>query len=185
MSWNEKMASMSGRARIAVGAALVAVGAAGGAGAVSMTRPAIVMAPSVPTAIAKLGATSGIVAVKGRVAEMFGNLFVLQDASGRTMIDAGRGDGMTVAVGDTVTAHGRYDDGQFHASFLIDQAGQVHAVGPRGPRPHDEGPGRERHGKPHPDGPMGMDDEGPAQTFAPVDTAKQLPPTPSNASSPK
>lgn len=185
MSWNEKIGGMSSSARIGMAAVLVAVGAAGGAGAVSMTRPAIVMAPSVPTAIAKLSATSGIVAVKGRVAEVFGNRLVLQDASGRTMIDAGRGDGMTVAVGDTVTAQGRYDDGQFRASFLIDQSGQVHAVGPRGPRPHDEGPGRERHGKPHTDGPIGMDDEGPAQTCAPVDTAKQLPPTPSNAGSPK
>lgn len=150
-------------------AALVAVGAAGGAGAVSMTRPAIVMAPSTPTAIAKLSATSGIVAVKGRVAEVFGDRFVLQDGSGRTMIDAGRGDGMTIAPGDIVTAQGRYDDGQFRAAFLINRSGQVNAVGPRDHRPQGEGPGREHHGKPGHDGPMGMNDQNPAPSCAPVD----------------
>jgi hypothetical protein len=137
------------RGALAAGAAvLLALGAAGGAGAVHATRPAVVMAPTVQTPIAKLPATSGVVTVKGRVAEVYGDRFVVQDGSGRTMIAAGRESGGTVRVGQPMLVQGRYDDGQLRASYLVDQNGVV-AVGPRpggpkgagGPRPH--GPGRD------------------------------------------
>ena len=127
-------------------AALLAIGVAGGAGAVSLTRPSIEMAPTTPTAIAKLSTSSGVVTIKGRVAEVYGDRFVLQDATGRTMIDAGR-DAGAVAIGKAMTVQGRYDDGQVRASYLVDPTGRIDAVGPGGKRPP--------HGPAGPDGPGG------------------------------
>jgi uncharacterized protein YdeI (BOF family) len=120
-------------------AVLLALGAAGGASAVQATRPSIEMAPTVQTPIAKLASASGVVTVKGRVAEVFGDRFVIQDASGRAMIAVGRGGQGTVSVGQAVQVQGRYDDGQLRASYLVDQNGKVVAVGPRPGGP--EGPG--------------------------------------------
>ncbi len=136
-------------------AALLAIGVAGGAGAVSLTRPSIEMAPTTPTAIARLATTDGVVTVKGRVAEVFGDRFVLQDGTGRTMIDAGR-DAKAVSKGAAMTVQGRYADGQVRASYLVDPAGRIDAVGPAGGRPphHPEGPG-------DPGGPGGPGRDGP------------------------
>ena len=125
------------------GAALLDLGVAGGAGAVSLTRPAIEMAPTVPTAIARLPQSSGVVTVKGRVAEVYGNRFVVQDNSGRTLVDAGREGQGAVSVGNPVLVQGRYDQGQLHARFLVDRAGAVREVGapPPPPPPAPHGPG--------------------------------------------
>lgn len=147
----ESLARVPRRLRLGIGAAvLLAMGVAGGAGAVSLTRPSIEMAPTVPVAIGKLAASSGIVTVKGRVVEVFGDRLVLQDASGRTMIDIGRDPGITPTVGQSLTAQGRYDDGQFRASYLVDQNGVVTAIGPAGGRPPHGPEGRDR---PFRDGP--------------------------------
>ena len=136
---------LSRRTQLGLGAAtLLALGAAGGAGAVSLTRPTIEMAPTVATAIAKLPSSSGVVTVKGRVAEVYGDRFVLQDATGRTMIDAGREARGAVRTGTALTVQGRFDNNQVRASYLVDPQGQIAAVGPAGrpPRPpHDRGPG--------------------------------------------
>jgi hypothetical protein len=119
--------------RIGLGAAaLLAIGAAGGAGAVSMTRPSVEMAPTIPTAVAKLPSTSGIVTVRGRVAAVYGDRFVVEDRSGRTLVDAGR-DAPALTAGAPVLVQGRYDEGQLRARFLVDQAGGVQEVGPRPP----------------------------------------------------
>ncbi|MCU6454064.1 hypothetical protein LPN01_08240, partial [Sphingomonas sp. A2-49] len=119
------------RQRLGIGAAaLLAVGAAGGAGAVALTRPAVEMAPTIATPIARLPQSSGIVTVKGRVAEVFGDRFVVQDGSGRAMIDAGRRGG-SVAKGSNVLVQGRYDDGQLRARFLVGPSGEIDEVGPR------------------------------------------------------
>ena len=135
------------RNRLAVAAAaLLALGAAGGAGAVQLTRPTVEMAPTVPTAVAKLAQSSGIVTVKGRVAETYGDRFVLQDGSGRTLVDAGRG-AADVQSGAALTVQGRYLDGQLHASYLVDAQGNVQAVG--APPPPPGGP----HGPPPRRGP--------------------------------
>ncbi|PXA91693.1 hypothetical protein DMC47_25005, partial [Nostoc sp. 3335mG] len=137
MSWfNERFTSMSKGARIAAAGALLVVGAAGGAGAASLTRPSIEMAPTNATPIAKLADSSGIVTVKGRIAELYGDRAVIADGSGRTMIDLGRDASTRVAVGNDVQVQGRYDDGQLRASYLVGPNGQVEAIGP-GPR----GPG--------------------------------------------
>ncbi|MEH3105390.1 MAG: hypothetical protein PGN12_16000 [Sphingomonas phyllosphaerae] len=121
------------------GAALLAMGAAGGAGAVQLTRPSVEMAPTVPTAIAKLPATSGIVTVRGRVAGVYGTRFLVEDASGRTLVDAGRGAG-TLTKGAPVLVQGRFDDGQLRARFLADQGG-VREVGAPPPPPPPPAPG--------------------------------------------
>ncbi|WP_019515155.1 hypothetical protein, partial [Sphingomonas sp. Mn802worker] len=116
-------------------AALVAIGVAGGAGAVSLTRPSIEMAPTVPTAIARLPQSSGVVTVKGRVAEVYGNRFVVQDGSGRTLVDAGREAQNAVRVGTPMLVQGRYDQGQLRARFLVDSSGSVQEVGAPPPPP--------------------------------------------------
>ncbi|WP_139810143.1 hypothetical protein [Sphingomonas azotifigens] len=136
---------LSPRNRLTLAAAgLLALGAAGGAGAVQLTRPPVEMAPTVPTAVARLAQTSGIVTVKGRVAETYGDRFVLQDGSGRALVDVGPA-GNGVQAGSAVTVQGRYVEGQLHASYLVDAQGTVQAVG--APPPH--GP----HGPPPPGGP--------------------------------
>lgn len=145
--------AVTGTAKVTLGVAIgLAIGAAGGAGAISLTRPTVEMAPTVATPVARLDGSSGVVTVKGRVAEVYGDRFVLQDASGRTMIDAGRD--AAPARGATVQVQGRYDGGQLRASYLVDGAGKVTPVG-RPPR-HD------RHGARH-EGPAG----GPGAPCAP------------------
>lgn len=146
---------MSRRTRITGGAAaLLLLGVACGAGAMAMTRPGVEMAPPVPTAIARLPQTSGIVTVKGKVAEVFGKRFVVQDGSGRTLVDAGPDSTTAVRAGSMMMVQGRYDNGQVRASYLVDPQGRVEAVGapPRPPHdPHHAGPdGPGRNGPPPP-----------------------------------
>ena len=82
---------VSPRARLGLtGAALLAVGLAGGAGATRLTGPSIEMAPTQAVAIASLSGRDGIVTVRGKVAEVYGDRFTLSDGSGKTMVDAGR-----------------------------------------------------------------------------------------------
>ncbi|MBW6524890.1 hypothetical protein KZ810_15435 [Sphingomonas sp. RHCKR47] len=123
------------------GAALLGIGVAGGAGAVSLTRPTVEMAPTVPTAIARLPQSSGVVTVKGRVAEVYGNRFVVQDNSGRTLVDAGREGQGAVTVGSPLLVQGRYDQGQLRARYLVNSAGNVQEVGAPPPPPPPHGPG--------------------------------------------
>jgi uncharacterized protein YdeI (BOF family) len=142
-------------ALVASGAVLLALGAAGGASAVQATRPSIEMAPTVQTPIARLATASGVVTVKGRVAEVYGDRFVMQDASGRAMVAMGHEGRGTVSVGQAVAVQGRYDDEQLQASYLVDQNGRAVAVGRLAGGP--EGPGRP--GKPG--GPEGRPSHGP------------------------
>jgi hypothetical protein len=109
---------------------LLALGAAGGAAVVETTRPAVEMAPASPVAISSLAQRDGIVTIKGKVAEVYGDRFILADGSGRAMVDTGH-DSTSATTGAALTVQGRYDDGQLHASFLVDQAGNVTSVGPR------------------------------------------------------
>ncbi|MGP7794652.1 hypothetical protein [Sphingomonas sp. CLY1604] len=175
------------RQQLGLGAAvLLAVGAAGGAGAVALTRPSIEMAPTIATPIARLPASSGIVTVKGRVVEVYGDRFVVQDGSGKAMIDAGRDGAGTVTPGKAVLVQGRYDDGQLRAHFLVGPSGQVEAVGPaHGPRgPHGPGgpggPGGARghgpDGPPPPPPPGGPDGAAPPPAGAGPDRAPPPPP---------
>ncbi len=132
--------------------ALLALG--GGAGAVAMhaTRPSVTMAPAAPVAIRSL-ASGGIVTIRGRVAEIYGNKFIMADASGRALVETGREgeDGRLVTAGEPVTVQGRFERGFVHAGFLVGPDNKVTALGPLGGPPHGgHGP---RHGPD--DGPWG------------------------------
>ncbi len=129
------------RQRIGLGgAALLALGVAGGVGAVSLTRPPVEMAPTVSTAISNLSTTHGIVTVRGQVAAIYGDRFLVQDRTGRALVDAGRNGAASVAVGSPVLVQGRFDDGQLRARFLVDESGSVREVGPPSPPHHRPGP---------------------------------------------
>lgn len=165
----------SGRPAMIAGAAiLVVLGAAGGAGAVQATRPTVEMAPTVRTPIARLAASSGVVTVKGQVAEVYGDRFVVQDGSGRAMVAAGRDARGSVGVGEPVMVQGRFDDGQLRASYLVGRGGEIVTVGPRGPGPAGpRGPGRDGSPPPPPGCAPGAGPGGPG--------AVPPPPPPSSA----
>jgi len=77
------------------------------------------------------------VAVKGDVAEIFGNKFIVQDSSGRALVDTGpRGDRAPPAVkGETLTVQGRFDHGVLHAEIVSHADGRNEAFGPpHGPK---------------------------------------------------
>ncbi|MFK0335303.1 hypothetical protein ACIQUB_29770 [Rhizobium sp. NPDC090275] len=131
---------------------VLAVGAAGGATAMKLTRPNVEMAPLTPVVITSLKDSNAIVTIKGNVAEIYGNKFIMQDASGRALIETGPAgdDGKLVALDEPVTVQGRFDDGFLRASYIVHGDGKTDALRPPpGPRPHG-GPLEEamRHLKP-------------------------------------
>lgn len=124
------------RASVAVGAAaLLAIGAAAGIGA--FVRPTAEMSPAVPISIAAMP-NWGIVTIKGQVAEIFGNKFVVQDGSGRALVETGRAGegGKLVAKNEAVTVQGRFEEGFIRASFVIHPDGRTEALGGPGGPPH-------------------------------------------------
>ena len=132
------------------GAALLALGGIGGAGAVALTRPAVEIAPTVVTPIARLSATNGLVTVRGRVAEIYGDRLLVQDGTGRTLVAIGHEEATGISRGSPLLVQGRFDDGQLRARFLVDASGQAREVGPGGDRRgHGRGYGG-RHGSPSP-----------------------------------
>jgi len=140
-------------AAILGGVLLLSGGAAAGALAIEATRPAVTMAPATPVAIRTL--SDGIVTVRGRAVELFGNKLVIEDATGRALVDLGREgeDGGLVTIGQRVTAQGRFEHGFVRAAFLVGPDNKVRALGPlAGPPKHDpgeRGPG-DRCGPPPP-----------------------------------
>lgn len=120
-------------------AVALTIGAVGGAGAMKLMRPAPEMAPMSPVAIAAMPASS-LVTIKGKVADIYGNKFILQDESGKTLIETGRAGegGVLVRKDEVVTIQGRFDDGFVRASYLINADGKAEALGPPGPPPHRE-----------------------------------------------
>jgi uncharacterized protein YdeI (BOF family) len=121
---------------IAAAVALV-IGAAGGASAVKMMRPTPEMAPLTPVAISAMPASS-LITIKGKVAEIYGNKFVLQDESGKALVETGRAGegGALVTPDEAVTVQGRFDDGFVHASYLVRQDGRTEALRPPKGPPH-------------------------------------------------
>jgi len=89
-----------------------------------------------------------VVAVKGTVAEIFGNKFILQDDTGRALVELGpQGeDGTAVVKGEAVTVQGIFEHGFIHAQLVAHADGRNQAFGPPGPPPPpreaDRGPGR-------------------------------------------
>jgi hypothetical protein len=126
--------------------ALLALGGAAGAVVVARTRPAVTMAPATPVAIRALS-SAGIVTIRGRVAEIYGNKFIMADSTGRALVDTGReGDErQLVTANEPITVQGRFDRGFVRAAFLVGPDNTVVALGPLGRPPHgprcrDEGP---------------------------------------------
>ncbi|HZL29971.1 MAG TPA: hypothetical protein VFC54_02780 [Pseudolabrys sp.] len=141
------------RSRYAIGTgvlvAVLGLGAFGGiAGARLMHRwephPVMLLQPS---AIGQLKPDT-TAAVKGSVAEVFGSKFIVQDDSGRALVDTGpQGDrGHVVDMGEAVTVQGRFDRGVMHAQLVVHADGKAQGFGPPNP-PHP------RHGPPPHDGP--------------------------------
>lgn len=132
------------------GFAILALGAAAGAGAMKLTRPSMELAPMTPVAISAMP-DSSLVTIKGKVAEVFGNKFIVQDESGRALVETGPAgdDGKLVALNDAISVQGRFKRGFLHASFIVRQDGGVEALGPAGGPPR-HGPLEDilRHGKP-------------------------------------
>lgn len=120
--------------------ALLALGAAGGAGAMALTRPSVEMAPTVPTRVSHLADARGIVSVRGRVTEIYGDRFIVQDSTGRALVDAGPRAAGNVHPNDTILVQGRFDNGQLHARYLVDASGTVEEVGPPPPPFGHHGP---------------------------------------------
>ena len=152
-------------------AGLLAIGGGAGAVIVQAQRPAVTMAPIAPVAIHALG-SSGIVTIRGSVAEIYGNKFILSDASGRALVDTGRegeGGGL-VTVGEAVTVQGRFEHGVVHAAFLVAPGGKITALGPLGGPPRDHGPPRPspKDGAVPPPPPGGPAPIPPADAGAPV-----------------
>ena len=117
---------------------ILTAGAVAGAGAVKLTGPTVEMAPMTPVAISSVQDWS-LVTVKGKVAEVFGNKFVMQDDSGRALVETGRAGegGKLVAVNEAVTVQGRFENGFLHATYLVRQDGTTQALRPAGgPPPH-------------------------------------------------
>lgn len=139
-------------AAFAVGAiAILAVGVAGGVGAMKLTQPKAELAPIVPVAISAMPDDS-LTSIKGKVVEIFGNKFIIQDESGRALVETGReGRGGTLVNKDeVVTVQGRFDDGFLHGSYIVHEDGKTNPLGPAGKPPRGpEGGPRGPEGGPH------------------------------------
>jgi uncharacterized protein YdeI (BOF family) len=120
---------------------LVAFAIGGGvtAAALQARRPSLVMLTPAP--ITSMHDWSEV-AVRGQVAEIFGNKFIVQDDSGRALVDAGRPgeSGQLVAKSESVTVQGRFEHGFIHAEVISHPDGRDDFVGPPGPPQPPGGP---------------------------------------------
>lgn len=156
--------------------AVLAVGAAAGAGGARFAQnwqPRSVLLLQ-PTAINALQPGSPS-AVRGSVVEIFGNKFIVEDGSGRALVDLGpRGERAGVVTrGEIVTVEGTFDRGIVHAHIVAHADGQADAFGPPPPHPGAPPPPRRAEGPPQPPG-------GPAW----LPRADAPPPPPRGGSSP-
>lgn len=134
-------------AAVALGAfAILAVGVAGGAGAMKLTRPSAELAPLAPTAISAMSDDS-VISIKGKVAEIFGNKFIVQDDSGRALVETGpEGEGGKIVKPDeVVTVQGRFDNGFLHGSYIVHEDGKTDELGPAGKPARGPGHGPLNH----------------------------------------
>jgi hypothetical protein len=123
--------------------AVLAVGGAAGAGGTRLVqrwqpRSVMLLQPA-PIGTLKDGNS---VAVRGSVAETFGHFFILQDGSGRALVDLGpRGDHADAATkGENVTVQGLFDRGLIHVRFLAYADGRIEEFEPLPPPHPDRGP---------------------------------------------
>ena len=132
----------NGRRRTAIAAALIGAFAVGaGATALAQRGRAVTFVALTPAPITAMKDWSPV-AVKGQVAEIFGNKFVIQDDGGRALVETGRqgeGGGL-VAKSETVTVQGRFEHGFIHAVAIQHADGRNDVVAPPGPPPHPPRP---------------------------------------------
>ncbi|WP_146767986.1 hypothetical protein [Mesorhizobium atlanticum] len=120
------------------GAGLVALGLVAGAGAALLAAPPSDIVLIQPATISSLAPYSEV-SVKGKVAEVFGNKFIIEDNTGRALVETGpRGDdGKLVVVGETLTVQGHFDDGFIRGDLLMHANGEADSLKP--PRPGPRG----------------------------------------------
>jgi hypothetical protein len=118
--------------------AVLAIGVAAGAGGTRLAqrwqpRSVMLLEPA-PISTMQEG---NAVAVRGSVAETFGHFFILQDSSGRALVDLGpRGDDVEATTkGENVTVQGLFDRGLIHAQVLAYADGRSEEFGPPPPPP--------------------------------------------------
>ena len=123
----------------------------GGCRLVEERRPSIdakVKAPMHKTSISELFPAAAV-KVAGRVDEIFGNKYILQDETGRALIELGPEghDAVRGGVGQSVTVEGRFKEGFIHADAVTTPDGRRIELrdGKHGPK---HGPGLHREDKP-------------------------------------
>ena len=121
---------------LVAGVALLAVGLVAGAGAARFMGNHDAQPLMPPVAISAM-ADDTVVAVKGKVGDIFGNKFLVEDQSGRMLVDTGpAGDvGTLVARDEIVTVQGRFDDGFLRGAMIVHADGKTDLVGPAGGPP--------------------------------------------------
>lgn len=129
---------------LAVG--LVALGVIAGAGAMAVDAPRDTTMLIQPIPISSLAPYS-VVAVKGKVVEIFGDKFVIDDGSGRALVETGpRGEGgKLVTAGEALTVQGHFDDGFIHGDIIVHADGRAESLKP--PRPGPRGLLDRLHGR--------------------------------------
>lgn len=123
---------------LVTGVVLLGVGVAAGAGATRLMvrHEAQPLMPPIAISAMTDGSTA---AVKGKVTEIFGNKFVVEDATGRTLVETGRaGEGGTLVTRDEMlTVQGRFEDGFMRGSMVVHADGRTDILrGPDGHGPH-------------------------------------------------
>jgi hypothetical protein len=115
---------------------VVALTLGAGLTALAGLRRQVAFVPLTPAPITTMHDWSQV-AVKGQVAEVFGNKFIVQDESGRALVDTGpEGEGGNlVAPSETITVQGRFERGFIHAVTISHADGRNDIVGPPGPPP--------------------------------------------------
>lgn len=120
----------------ATAAALLVVGIAGGAAGAVLLRPApqTYDASLATTQVASLSSGQSV-AIDGKVVEIFGNKFVVDDGTARALVETGRAGegGKLVAAGEIVTVQGRFEHGFMHASALKHADGEIEELAPPPP----------------------------------------------------
>lgn len=147
----------SKRTKLALAAAALVIVGATGAFAVGATRPSVEMAPLSPVSIRTLAASTNVITVKGQVAEVYGNKFILADGGAKTLVDTGGAGEYAVLVktGQPVTVQGHFRRGYVEASFLIGPDGKVITLHPMGGMRGHGGPDGDDRGQHGRHGPRG------------------------------
>lgn len=127
-------------------AGLVGLGLVAGAGAMVVVAPRDTTMLIQPTPISSLAPYS-VVAVKGKVVEIFGNKFVIDDGSGRALVETGlRGEGgKLVTAGEALTVQGHFDNGFIQGDIIVHADGRAESLKP--PRPGPRGMLDRLHGR--------------------------------------